>query len=391
MDNGYDFYLESAVNNGQRLAVKQGWSLARDEVEAVAELYDQVYQTNANVLIFFCSSKYDLDRLGRELAVRFDCPIVGCTTAGEIISAKGYLDSGIVGVTLVSDELAIHSRLITPLDRFDWQIAEIIAQEVKSELQLLDRLERDKVFGLLLVDGMSMLEEQVIASLFNQFDNIPIIGGSAGDDLRFEATRVYYDGRFHVNAAVFTLFETHLPFRSFRVQHFVPTEARLVITASDCATRTVFEINGMPAAEEYARTIGINLDDLTPQVFAAYPVMLRIGGEYFVRSIQKVNPDGSLTFYCAIDTGLVLTVTRGTELVENLRQNLQNLQEKIPDLKLVLGCDCILRRLELQQKGLVAEAEAVLREVNFLGFSTYGEQFDGIHVNQTLTGIAIGG
>jgi len=27
---------------------------------------------------------------------------------------------------------------------------------------------------------------------------------------------------------------------------------------------------------------------------------------------------------------------------------------------------------------------------NTVGFSTYGEQFHGVHVNQTLTGIAIG-
>jgi hypothetical protein len=27
---------------------------------------------------------------------------------------------------------------------------------------------------------------------------------------------------------------------------------------------------------------------------------------------------------------------------------------------------------------------------NAVGFSTYGEQFNGIHVNQTLTGVAIG-
>jgi hypothetical protein len=57
----------------------------------------------------------------------------------------------------------------------------------------------------------------------------------------------------------------------------------------------------------------------------------------------------------------------------------------------VLGCDCILRRLELQQKGLLDEAPNVLRGADFIGFSTYGEQFNGIHVNHTLTGVALGG
>jgi hypothetical protein len=39
---------------------------------------------------------------------------------------------------------------------------------------------------------------------------------------------------------------------------------------------------------------------------------------------------------------------------------------------------------------LVAAAGKVLDAVDFFGFSTYGEQFNGVHVNQTLTGIALG-
>jgi len=118
--------------------------------------------------------------------------------------------------------------------------------------------------------------------------------------------------------------------------------------------------------------------------------MLKIGGEYYVRSIQKVNPDGSLTFFCAIDNGLVLTVGRGKALVESLAETLARLRHELPTMKLILGCDCILRRLELQQKGLVEAAGEVLKDVDFVGFSTYGEQVNGIHVNQTLTGIALG-
>jgi hypothetical protein len=33
---------------------------------------------------------------------------------------------------------------------------------------------------------------------------------------------------------------------------------------------------------------------------------------------------------------------------------------------------------------------AVLRRNNAVGFNTYGEQFCGVHVNQTLTAVALG-
>jgi hypothetical protein len=32
----------------------------------------------------------------------------------------------------------------------------------------------------------------------------------------------------------------------------------------------------------------------------------------------------------------------------------------------------------------------LFRSNNTIGFNSYGEQFHGVHVNQTLTGIAIG-
>ena len=59
--------------------------------------------------------------------------------------------------------------------------------------------------------------------------------------------------------------------------------------------------------------------------------------------------------------------------------------------QLVLGCDCVLRSLEMDQKGLREEIGRIFQENNVVGFATYGEQFNAMHVNQTFTGVAIGG
>jgi hypothetical protein len=126
-------------------------------------------------------------------------------------------------------------------------------------------------------------------------------------------------------------------------------------------------------------------------VFSTYPVILQIGGTHYVRSIQKVDDDGSLLFYCAIDNGLVLTVAKGIDLVDNLQKQLSAIKESIPNPELIIGFDCILRRLEVLEKNLGNNVRNVLKKEKILGFSTYGEQYNAIHVNQTLTGVAIGG
>ena len=248
----------------------------------------------------------------------------------------------------------------------------------------------DNSFAFLLIDGLSMREEPVARALQYALGGIPLFGGSAGDDQNFDKTFVYNDGHFYSNSAVLILVSTPLPFRVFMAQHFVSTEIRLVVTASDTANRIVYEINGLPAVEEYARLIGVNAHDLSPAHFAASPVAVVIGGTNYVRSIQKANLDGSLKFYCAIEEGLVLRIAHGVDLVKNLEQTFEKIWAEIGPPQIVFGCDCILRNLEISQTGIKERVEAIFRRNNTVGFNGYGEQFRGVHFTQTFTGIAIG-
>lgn len=250
----------------------------------------------------------------------------------------------------------------------------MVAQLVRSSSR--------RAFGLLLIDGLSDAEERITSALFEVLGDVPLVGGSAA---------VYHAGAFHDNAAVFLLFKTTLPFTTFKVQHVVPGHKRVVITEADAARRLVHEINGKPAAAEYARLIGIAPGELQPPICAEHPLLWSLGGEHFVRGIRAVNPDGSLSFYCAIETGLVLSIGEPTPPLAALSEGFDSAHGRVPSPAVVLGFDCFSRRREFERRG---EAEAVgryLASKNVVGFCTYGEQFDSLHVNQTFTAVAIGG
>lgn len=377
-------------NGSGRLNVKKGHAKAQDEAEAVRELADRIEQPDTSVVVFFASSNYDLERLSVELRRRFRGSVIGCTTSGEI-TPLGYAQRGLSGFSIASDELRVHPYLITPLRELDATEIEEVVNSVQDRLSHTRKTTPEaRAFGLLLIDGLSVMEEQVVAILANSVEDVPIVGGSAGDDLRFEKTYVYTDGKFISDAAVFALFMTTLPFTPIKTQHFAASEKRLVITRATPEKRVVYEINGRPAAEEYARMIGMEVNELEPMIFSAYPVMLRLGGEYYVRSIQKVNEDGSLTFFCAIDEGLVLRIAEGENLVDNLNHAFEQARAEIPEIKLTIGFDCVLRLLEVENKGLQDQVNEIMRRNHVIGFSTYGEQFNSVHVNQTFTGIALG-
>lgn len=374
-----------------RQQIRTSQSCAADAREAVREFHAAVAQPDMVLVVFFCSIEYDLDAIAGEMKHLFgDTPVVGCTTAGEIGPA-GYRGQSLTGAGFSAGSITAVTGLLDGLRNFEMAHGQAFAHSLLQRLETLaPGAAPQNSFAFLLIDGMSVREEPVTRALQNALGRIPMFGGSAGDGMKFAATHVYHDGRFHADSAVLILATTSLPFRIFKTQHFISTDERMVVTEADAENRIVKEINGLPAAEEYARLVGVDVDDLDPMRFAASPVVVLIDGVDYVRSIQKANPDGSLTFYCAIEEGLVLRVARGVDLVENLEQALRRVEEDMGMPQVVFGCDCILRNLEISQCGLKERVAAVLRAYNTVGFNTYGEQFGGVHVNQTFTGIAIG-
>lgn len=374
----------SPISSSQSSISRCAVSTSLDVGTAVREIAKELGE-GLRGMLFFCSSHYDLPLLATEIHRTFNCVVAGCTTAGEIIAPLGYIQKSLVAVGFYRPELEFTPWFIPSL-------REYVRKPTSPPGGLAENASLDTHFAFFMLDGVSMLEEKAAACLYRVLGaSGMLIGGSAGDDLRFASTGVYHAGHFHEGAGLVALFQTSLPFRRFRLQNFEPTDIKMVITAADSEHRRVMEINGRPAAAEYARIVGVPVEELSLEIFAAYPLMLRVGGVGHVRSLQKVNSDGSLQFYSAVEVGLVLTMGRARSLARHLQQELQHLREEIPGLQLIIGCDCILRRLDLERKNLLPEANEVLREYPFIGFSTYGEIYSGMHVNQTLTGVAIGG
>ncbi|WP_370677675.1 FIST N-terminal domain-containing protein [Pleomorphomonas sp. PLEO] len=375
-----------------RAPIRRFHSASTDARTAVREFHDGVFQPDMALVLFFCSSAYELDDIADEMTRQFPgVQVIGCTTAGEI-GPEGYLNYSLSGVSLPGDSFAAVGHLVANLQRFELSSARALVQSQLLELDTKTDAcpELANRFALSLIDGLSIREELVCRAFQTALDDVCLVGGSAGDDLNFVRTHVYHGGRFHTDAAVVILVATSRPFRAVKIQNFVPNDERLVVTAAEPERRRVLEINGLPAAEEYARVIDVPQKSLGPAKFADAPIVVLLAGTHYVRAVQTAHRDGSLTFYCAIDEGMVFRIASMTDVVANLSAALAEIRKAIGLPELLIGFDCILRKLNISSKTLTREVESILSENNVIGFSCYGEQYNGIHVNHTLTGIAIG-
>jgi hypothetical protein len=379
------------MQQGQTEGVVTATSSATD-VELVAqELARQLIHPHLGFVLFFCSAAYDLQRLGEALDSYFGgINLIGCTSAGEI-TPNGYGRGCVSAVGFDHRSFSIASALIDEMERFSLIDAQQLVERLVKDCRTNELASiKGHSFALTLLDGLSSREEVVLGALSAALGSIPHFGGSAGDDNHLTHTHVYYGGEFHTGAAVVVLFNTWLDFEVFSTHHIQPCAEKLVVTRADSASRRVYELNAAPAAQEYAELIGVPLEALNHRLFAAHPLAVRISEQYYVRSIQRVNEDLSLSFYCAVENGIVLTAMRPGPLLPNLEEVFAGLRERLGPLLLTIGCDCFLRRLEIEDQGGVEPVSAFLRNQPVIGFNTYGEQFNGMHINQTFTGVAIG-
>ncbi len=370
--------------------VRRASTNAADPRAALAELRRGlgVEAHPAALTILWVSPEHD--RAGLEAALAEapfgPGPVVGCTTAGEI-SPRGYETGAIVAISFPASHFSAAARLAEPLDGFALEDGPALVNALRRDLDL-GRDSRANEFALLMSDGLSLQEDALVSSVGAALADTPLIGGSAGDGLDFRETFVLHDGRFRADAALLALVRSDCPVRVFRFDHFTPTDRRMVVTRADPARRVVQEINAEPAALEYARMVGKDPNQLTMFTFAAHPVVVRVGGQHHVRSIQKIDENHELKFYSAIDEGLVLTVAESTDIADHLDAALSELSaERAPDV--VIGHDCLLRRLEVEQRQLSGKVSRILSRHSVVGFNTYGEQHNMLHVNQTFTGVAI--
>ena len=381
--------VEQLVTNDRQTTVRTAVSHARDPQCAAAELAAALHHSHLGFVLFFVSAEYALPPLGKALDAAFaGVPISGCTTAGEIIP-DGYGRGCIVAVGFDARHFGVGVALIDQLEEFDLVRAQRVTDGLLAEARR-QSLAGGEHFALTLLDGLSSCEEQVLATLDAALGNIPSFGGSAGDDNRLAHTHVYSNGRFHDQAAVVVMFTTRLPFEVFTTHHLRPRSEKLVVTQADRERRRVIELNAAPAAEEYARLVGCSREALDDAVFARYPLAVRIGERYFVRSIQRVNADGSLSFYCAVENGIVLTAMTPAPILPDLEAVFDDLTARLGEPELIIGLDCFLRRLEIEALGSLEAASALLHRQRVIGFNTYGEQHHGMHINQTFTGVVLG-
>jgi len=357
----------------------------------VDELHQGLDGEAATAVLFFASTAYDPADLAGPMTAAFpEAAVIGCSTAGEFTDrsmATGGISAVALPYGLLTGAVAALADLSGDVAEGTWRAVQALEASLGVSLRDLDP---SCHLGFTLIDGLNRAEELVNEVIGNAAPLLDVVGGSAGDDLEFRQTWVSVGEHISRQGAALLVCQSAVPFHVVKACSFVPTGRVLQITAADVATRTVLAFDGRPATEAYAEAVGVPVERLDASVWMEHPVGLMIGGEPWIRSPQSVRPDGGITFYAQILPGMQVEVMQATDLVADTRAALDSARAALGgDAVGSVMFNCILRRLELDQRGTGTAFLHAFDGLPTAGFHTYGESWLG-HINQTLTGVVFG-
>jgi hypothetical protein len=365
--------------------VRSAYSASPETALATREVCEQLSGSDPAVIVFFHATSHDGRAVASALSASFPTArVLGCSSCGEF-SNLGYGNGGVSAVALGSGKIGKAASAMFSVEGDVEANVQGAMEELSREFGDLRQLDPSTHVGLLLVDGAMMKEEKVNEALGNACPLLSFVGGSAGDDMKFESTLVHDATRSKTGHAVVVLMRVNGPFHILKTCNYTPTDKLFKVTRADPERRRVSELDGRPASEVYAEAIGVPVEKLDTTIALMNPLAILIEGKPWLRSISGIEGD-ELIAVCGVEEGHELCLVENQEIVEDTRRALREASEKLGGAKGGVLFNCAARMVEVQIKNVEEPYYAVFRDFPVAGLHAHGESWLG-HMNQTLTGL----
>lgn len=238
-----------------------------------------------------------------------------------------------------------------------------------------------------ITDGLSSGEEKSLAVLNSIFeeDSIPIAGASSADDLSFTNTFSAFNGKIYSNATIVTLIHNkNGKINIYKENIYEPTTHQFVVTKANPMERKIYELNGKPIIKTYADILNIPEKDIS-NYFASNPIGRIVGDESFISSFKKIEEDNSISLYARIYKNSYVNILKPRNPLEVLDNTISKVKHDLPNVSGSIVINCIFRTLLFKEKKITNQFTTKLQQLGtFAGITSYGEQFNNKHLNQTM-------
>lgn len=320
--------------------------------------------------------------------------LLTASTGGELTNA-GLLEDTLVLAALGGDlDVAVGYGVGLSRDaaKAGSTAIEMAAQQLGTRVANLDRH-----YGVVVIeDGFKMKKEEMLLGVLEKNQGLVLVGGGAsGYEFMKGTGYMGVDGEVFSDGVVTMLFRSTAPWAALRSHCYEPTGQRVRLTKVDIVARRILELDGKPAGARWAEIAGVPPDHLTianPEQFFKWSLAMRVGREYFLRSIVKRMDDDTLDSANMVQEDLELDVMRAGDIVELTRKFfLDDIPRRVANPNAALLFDCGARKFYSHLVGKApALSETLASAPPAAGFTVQYETYCGFMVNSTLTALVFG-
>ena len=334
------------------------------------------------LIIVFSSVVFDQrEMLAGVREVTSDTPLIGCSTAGEIVT-EGPSKKSVVVMAIATEGISFHLGIGKDIKANAFAAGETLGSS------LLSQTKQGKL-ALMLPDGLAGNGAEIVRGLQRVLGETFIIaGGAAGDDFLFKETYQYYNDTVFSGSVVGTIIGGDVKFGIGMRHGWRPIGASKKVTKSEGAV--LYELDGKPAVQIYEEYFGRRADELKTEPLArmaiTYPLGLRVpnSDEYLIRDPITVGDKGEITCAAEVPVGSEINLMLGSKenaisaAREAATQCVKGIQEcGGTSVTTAIIFNCIARDKLLAQDAkdeIAVIRQALGKQAQMIGFYTYGEQ-----------------
>lgn len=311
-------------------------------------------------------------------------PVLGATTAGEIMAGEVHDQSTVISLTQF-EKTDITCTLVDQNDDLYKAGEELIGTGVGPNTRVV------LLLGCGIKNAGAINGEPLLAAFNDLCPEVVVAGGQAGDNAQVDKTFVFTENGYTVQgAAMAALSGDELQVTTDYNLSWVPLGREMIITGAEgCCVKT---IDDRPAKEVYSRYLGENVSERLPASAADFPLVVERSGVMMARHANNVQPDGGLDFMAPFHNGeRVRFAYCHSGLVADAARRMFK-KYAAGDHEAIFVYSCLSRKWVLG-KDTRLELTPLADIAPVSGFFCYGEYFGGedsnLFLSQTMTVIGL--
>lgn len=377
--------------------------------EAAQMAISQMGTGRPELIIAFASIRFDQKQLLEGIrSVAKDVPVVGCSDSGEI-TTQGPTNQSVAVMAIKADNIDFAIGLGKGVKESSYEAGRKVVEDV------IKKLTNKPSMFIIFPDGLTGNGADIVRGALSVLGtHFPLMGGSAGDDFKFEKTFEYYNNEV-LNDAVVGIGMTGKFAWGVGVRHgWEPIGLPMKVTKSEGPV--LKELDNKPALKIYEDYFGKKAEELIREPIArmayTYPLGMSVEGspELLIRDVVIANEKGEITCAAEIPQGSEIRLMLGDpeKAINSAREAAENAKNQLKGAKAkaIFVFDCMARCKLLGQgirtkEEIDAIQEVLGQNVPLIGFYTYGEQAplagdinpetcQSVFHNETMTLLVIG-